>query len=222
MISIANASKTPFRLAVAIAAAATLSACTGSGVATRYDRVHAIEIEEAPQLLYLPAQGTLSSQELRSIDQFGRQYLVNGKGEITIAYPSTVDASEPVRMIAQELVALGIPGANVMRGPYDVAAEGRDDIVVSFNARTAVGAGCPEAWGDPTRDASNRTPLRFGCSFQQNLAAMVDRPSDLVEPRASTPADAERRQVVFENYRQGKPTGAELEIRETNTRQQTE
>jgi pilus assembly protein CpaD len=43
----------------------------------------------------------------------------------------------------------------------------------------------------------------FGCAAQRNLAAQVDNPADLVQPRGQTPAYTERRTVALEHYRQG-------------------
>ena len=43
--------------------------------------------------------------------------------------------------------------------------------------------------------------------LRRNLAAEVDNPSDLVQPRAETPAYAARRTTVLEKYRAGQPTG---------------
>ena len=43
----------------------------------------------------------------------------------------------------------------------------------------------------------------IGCATQRNLAAMVDNPADLVQPRAETPAYTMRRTTVMEKYRQG-------------------
>ena len=45
----------------------------------------------------------------------------------------------------------------------------------------------------PTRSANtteNRNYFAFGCATQQNLAAIVDNPLDLLYPRGLTPADA--------------------------------
>ena len=39
--------------------------------------------------------------------------------------------------------------------------------------------------------------------LQHNLAAMVDEPSDFIEPRAETPPYTARRDQVFEKYRKG-------------------
>jgi pilus assembly protein CpaD len=55
-------------------------------------------------------------------------------------------------------------------------------------------------------DTYNRDYWNFGCSQQQNLAAMVDDPSDLLQPRAETAPSAQRRTTVFEKYRKGEST----------------
>jgi pilus assembly protein CpaD len=60
--------------------------------------------------------------------------------------------------------------------------------------------GWPE---DLSKTAQNDTYANFGCSQQNNIAAMVANPQDLVRPRATTPADPMRRIKVFENYRNG-------------------
>jgi pilus assembly protein CpaD len=46
----------------------------------------------------------------------------------------------------------------------------------------------------------------FGCAHQRNLAAMVENPADLVQPRGDTPSYAGRRSVVLDKYRKGEGT----------------
>jgi pilus assembly protein CpaD len=38
------------------------------------------------------------------------------------------------------------------------------------------------------------------------MAAMIDNPSDLEQPRSETPAYTARRTAAFEKYRKGEPT----------------
>ena len=52
----------------------------------------------------------------------------------------------------------------------------------------------------------NKPYYNFGCANQRNLAAMVDNPSDLVQPRPETPPYTERRTASFEKYRKGTAT----------------
>ena len=52
----------------------------------------------------------------------------------------------------------------------------------------------------------NKPYYNLGCANQRNLAAMIDNPSDLVQPRSETPAYTARRTEAFEKYRKGNPT----------------
>jgi pilus assembly protein CpaD len=56
------------------------------------------------------------------------------------------------------------------------------------------------------RSSENKDYYNFGCATQRNLAAMIDNPSDLVQPRPETPAYTARRTAAFEKYRKGEPT----------------
>ena len=65
-------------------------------------------------------------------------------------------------------------------------------------------------WPSNLADESRNLPYpNFGCAQQRNLAAQIANPADLLGPRTVEPADAERRAVVFDRYRQGRTTGAE-------------
>ena len=54
--------------------------------------------------------------------------------------------------------------------------------------------------------AENTSYYNFGCAYQRNMAAMIDNPSDLVQPRPETPASTPRRSAAFEKYRKGNTT----------------
>ena len=62
-----------------------------------------------------------------------------------------------------------------------------------------------------SRTAQNDQYANFGCFQQNNIAAMVANPQDLVRPRAQTPSDPMRRAKVIDNYRNGETTGAQAE-----------
>ena len=67
----------------------------------------------------------------------------------------------------------------------------------------------PEDLGSSIKNKSyleNKTYWNFGCATQRNLAAAVDNPSDLVQPRPETPAYANRRTFVLDKYRKGEST----------------
>ena len=66
-------------------------------------------------------------------------------------------------------------------------------------------------------DPQNLPYPNLGCATQSNLAAVVANPRDLLEPRASTPRSSERRDVVWDKYIKGEPTGAEKAEEEKTT-----
>jgi pilus assembly protein CpaD len=52
----------------------------------------------------------------------------------------------------------------------------------------------------------NRPYYNLGCATQRNLAAMIDNPADLEQPRSETPPYTMRRSEAFEKYRKGEST----------------
>ena len=52
----------------------------------------------------------------------------------------------------------------------------------------------------------NKPYWNLGCATQRNLAAMVDNPTDLVQPRGESSPYAGRRAVVLDKYRKGEAT----------------
>jgi pilus assembly protein CpaD len=59
------------------------------------------------------------------------------------------------------------------------------------------------------KDADNKHYADFGCSYQNNLAAQVANPADLLGPRKQTPVDAEERSNVIDKY-QNRAIGPEF------------
>ena len=62
----------------------------------------------------------------------------------------------------------------------------------------------------PTYDREhyeNRQYYNLGCANQRNLAAMVDNPSDLVQPRSEIPSYTGRRTTVLDKHHRGEPSG---------------
>ena len=67
----------------------------------------------------------------------------------------------------------------------------------------------PEDLGPSIKDRGyieNKPYYNFGCAFQRNMAAMVEQPSDLLQPRPETPAYTARRTEGFDKYRKGTST----------------
>jgi pilus assembly protein CpaD len=125
-------------------------------------------------------------------------------------------AASSFREIRSLLVASGVPSRAIALHHYHP-----DDprtlptIRLSYPKIAAVAGPCglwPEDLGPSIKDRGyfeNRSYSNFGCAYQRNLAAMVDNPADLVQPRAETPAYTERRSEGFDKYRKGNATATQ-------------
>ena len=85
-------------------------------------------------------------------------------------------------------------------------------IRLNYPRISAVAGPCgmwPEDLGPSIKNKGyieNKQYYNFGCAYQRNMAAMVDNPSDLVQPRSETPSYTARRTAAFEKYRKGTTT----------------
>ncbi|MCZ7642471.1 MAG: CpaD family pilus assembly protein [Pseudorhodoplanes sp.] len=95
--------------------------------------------------------------------------------------------------------------------PYATGADKLASIRLNYSKITAQVGPCglwPEDLGPSNTPAyqDNRPYWNFGCATQRNLAAMVENPADLVQPRGEIPAYTPRRTVVLDKYRKGEST----------------
>ena len=96
----------------------------------------------------------------------------------------------------------GVPAPRIVETSYQTASSAPAPIRLSYVATTAMTNQCgqwPEDIANNTM--SNENWYNFGCASQNNLAAQLDNPMDLVAPRAMTPIDAQNRSKVIQTYR---------------------
>jgi pilus assembly protein CpaD len=108
------------------------------------------------------------------------------------------------------LAASGVSPDRISLVSY-AAPDPRAPVVVGYQTVRAVVPQCGTAWGNLSRSGDNQSASNFGCAVTANLAAQIADPRDIQRPRAMTPADAGRRTVVFDLYREGKQTAAVIE-----------
>lgn len=219
-----------FRLAIAVVgAAATLGACTHrsqeaeiatGSLPTDYRLRHPMVVQEASKTTEIfvgHARGGLSGPQRADIAGLAQGWLREGTGVINVdvphGTPNARAAAETAREIRSLLVGAGIPPRGVVLRDYRPTDPRLFATVrVSYPRIMADAGPCglwPEDLGPSVKDKSyfeNRTYHNFGCASQRNLAAMVDNPADLVQPRVETPPYAARRDVTFDKYRKGQPT----------------
>jgi pilus assembly protein CpaD len=127
--------------------------------------------------------------------------------------PTDRAAADSMREVHSILAASGVPGRAVFMRTYRPSGEALASIKINYSKMTAEAGPCglwPHDLGPSTDSVynENRPHWNLGCANQRNLAAMVDNPADLVQPRGETPAYNGRRSVALDKYRKGENPSA--------------
>jgi pilus assembly protein CpaD len=184
------------------------------GIPDDYRTRHPIQLAEVEQSVDIPvASGDrnlpIGTQDV--VSGFFAEYRTSGAGVLRIAYPSgsaNAAAAQGLRRKFRQLaLQSGIASSRISESTY--AAAGDDNVApvhLSFRAIKAATSPCGQWPEDILHSPENKNWENFGCASQNNLAAQIANPTDLVSPRAMTPIDAKRRTTVIELYRSGKAT----------------
>jgi pilus assembly protein CpaD len=214
-------------LGALIGVSVALGACTNTGgevitasVPDDYRLRHPIAIEERNQSVVVfvgHARGGLSASQRADVIGLAQNWRREATGaiiaDVPVDTPNAAAAADAFREIRSLLAASGVPPHGISVHHYHP-----DDprlfatIQLNYPKIAAVAGPCgvwPEDLGpsiDNRRYSENKQYYNFGCASQRNLAAMIDNPADLVQPRPETPAYTARRTEEFDKYRKGNPT----------------
>lgn len=204
---------------VAVASAAALSACVGLPAegtgpipmtpTTRF----ALGVEPGIERIALAVhEAGPSPNQARALQDFAYRFSAEGAAVLRVEAPSGDDpvSGEMAWSVRNALEAAGVPGHQVQVVTY-LAPDPRAPVLVGFDTVQASVPRCGTEWTNLARTGSNAGHANFGCSVNANLAAQIANPRDITTPRTMTPADAGRRAVVFDKYRQGEQTAAVIE-----------
>jgi pilus assembly protein CpaD len=220
--------KRALRLAAALVGlSAALGACTHTGdVATTasvpddYKMRHPITVTEANHSIVLfvgRGRGGLSASQRTDVAGLAQGWVQEATGAITADVPVDTSnaraAADSLREIQALLAAAGVPSRGLIVHNYHPQDPRlMPTIRLSYPRLAAVAGPCglwPEDIGPSAKNKSwfeNKQYYNFGCASQRNMAAMIDNPGDLAQPRPETPAYTLRRSEGFEKYRKGSPT----------------
>jgi pilus assembly protein CpaD len=133
--------------------------------------------------------------------------------DVPVGTPNARAAADAFREAQALLTAAGVPSRGVtLRHYHPDDPRQLATLRLSYPKISAVAGPCglwPDDLGPSIKDKGyleNKPYYNFGCSYQHNIAAMVDNPADLVQPRPETPAYTVRRTEGFEKYRKGTTT----------------
>lgn len=190
---------------------------TTASVPDDYRMRHPISIQEADRSIIVfvgRGRGGISAGQRADVMGLAQLWLAEGTGAISIDMPVDTPnaraAQDSLREIQATFAAAGVPPRAInVRQYHPEDARHMAAIRLNYPKISAVAGPCglwPEDLGPSVHNKDwfeNKSYYNFGCSNQRNLAAMVDNPSDLVQPRPETPAYWARRNAGFEKYKRG-------------------
>jgi pilus assembly protein CpaD len=214
-------------LSVLAGLSAVLGACTyttaevvTASVPDDYRLRHPITIREADRSVVIfvgQARGGLSASQRADVIGLARTWVAEGTGaivaDVPVDTPNARAAAATIREVEALLASGGVPPRGItLRHYHPDDPRTLATIRLTYPRIAAVAAPCglwPEDLGPSILDkdySQNKPYANFGCATQHNLAAMIDNPSDLLQPRPETAAYTARRTAAFEKYRKGDPT----------------
>jgi pilus assembly protein CpaD len=213
--------------AVLLGVSLSLGACTHtsdevpvtSSIPNDYRQRHPIAITEADRTVVIfvgNARGGLNAAQRSDVVALAQTWLREGTGAIIAEVPEQTlnarAAADSMREIHALLTANGVPPRGITLRKYHPVDDRQFAAIRLIYPKIAAVAGPCGTWPDDLGPSAknkgyydNKPYWNLGCANQRNLAAMVDNPSDLVQPRPETPAYTARRSTIFETYRTAKP-----------------
>ena len=185
-----------------------------------YRQRHPIAVTEADRSMVLfvgQGRGGLSGAQRTDVAGLAHSWQREATGaiiaEVPTETPNARAAAASFREVQSVLLAGGVPSRAITLRHYTPNdPRTLPTIRLSYPKITAVAGPCglwPQDLGpniDNVGYSDNQPYHNFGCATQRNLAAMVDNPADLEQPRPESPAYTPRREIAFEKYRKGVST----------------
>lgn len=200
---------------LAVGAVALLSGCanrdsiTVGSVPDDYRTNHPIVISEKDEKIDLPVGASdrgMTKAQRATLLGFLDGYDRSASPALTIMVPAgsgnEIAANAAARDFAKVAVKSGIRSSRIVMTSYQADSSERSAPVrVSFSKLRAHTDQCGRWPDDLLNNSENKHYANFGCSYQNNLAAQMANPADLLGPRKQTDIDAENRSKVIDVYR---------------------
>ncbi|QND54112.1 CpaD family pilus assembly lipoprotein [Phyllobacterium sp. 628] len=177
-----------------------------------YRTNHPITISEKEQVADIPvghADSRLSITQRSIVENALANYRSNGSGVIHILLPSGTPNEQAASRLRNDITTTlrkgGVKPFNISSERYRANPDESAPIRLSYSAMTASTGPCGQWPKDILDTADNKHYANFGCASQNNLAAQIANPADLLGPRATTTIDAERRGKIIDTYRTAVP-----------------
>lgn len=217
-MSSTSATRLRNRLSVlAVLSVALLAGCakrdsiTVGAVPDDYRTNHPIVIAEKDEVLDLAVgasdRGMTKMQHI-ALNGFFDHYDRSAAPPVTILTPvgalNDVAAQAAAYDFARVARANGVPEGRIIVTSYTAgAADVSAPVRVMYTGMRAQTNQCGRWPEDVLNTHDNKHYANFGCAYQNNLAAQIANPADLLGPRKQTEIDATRRGVAIDTYQSG-------------------
>ena len=184
-----------------------------------YRQRHPVVLKEAPRSVELfigNRRSTLTGAQRAEVLSFAQAWERESTGGVMIDVPSGTPNERSAAAALQEvrsiLAGAGVPPEAIATRPNRVGDPRKLATMRLHYPKVTADAGPCGLWPfdlGPTyhrEHYENRQYYNFGCANQRNMAAMVENPADLVQPRSEIPSYTARRTTVLEKHRRGEST----------------
>jgi pilus assembly protein CpaD len=182
-----------------------------------YRQRHPIVLKEAPRTVELfigNRRGTLTATQRADVLAFAQNWRHEGTGGVMIDVPAGTPNERSAEAALQEvrsiLAAAGVPPDAVATRPNTAGNDPRKLATMRLHyPKVTADVGPCGLWPydlGPTyhrEHYENRQYYNLGCATQRNMAAVVENPSDLVQPRSEIPSYTGRRTTVLDKHHRG-------------------
>jgi pilus assembly protein CpaD len=207
-------------VAVALGGCWTSPEVVTASVPNDYRQRHPIAVQEGNHSIVVfvgAGRGGLSGPQRADVIGFGESWVREATGgvvvDVPVNTPNARAAASAAREIRGTLSMAGVPSSAIHLRRYSPDDPERFATIRLTYPKIKADAGPCGMWPtdlglsiDNPGYNENKPYYNFGCATQRNLAAMVDNPADLEQPRPESPAYTTRRTTSFEKYRKGVST----------------
>jgi len=161
----------------------------------------------------------LSEEDGAHVARLAADYRARGSGKLSIASPD-LGGDRTVLQIAGEMsnIAMdqGVDPDSIELSKYH-AQSADAPIVMTYSLYQATPSACGNWTANYAYAPLNHETPDLGCATQNNLAAEIENPRDLVVARDVKPGDQARRAYVLDQYRKGQITSSQKDSQAAGT-----
>lgn len=161
-----------------------------------------IKVVEVPVRMNISASsGHVPPEDVNRLAAFARASKQDRITPVSVTYPSgSTRAREASKQAVKILMNQGVSRSMIHLASY----KGKSDVVsLSFTRKTATTKQCGDWSENLGQNPKNEPYPNFGCSLQNNFAAMAANPQDFEQPRGMGPTPADGQMSAIDRYNSG-------------------